>query len=179
MKKIIAILFAGLFALVFAACNNGGTPATTTSSPTQPTPGTDVDPGAREIYFSPNGVRMEMGAAPAPVLEALGEPKVTLECPSCALNAKDVDYTYPGFKLTVTYPEQGDDYITSIKLSDDTYTTPGGVTIGSTFEEVTAAYGTADKEETGFYYYIQDKSTLKITITNDQVAQILYEYDFD
>jgi len=174
MKKIIAILFAGLFIFALAACN-GDTPATTTTTAT-----TQAAAGpAQDIYFSPRGVKLEMGAAPAPVLEALGEPKTTLECPSCALNAMDIDYTYPGFRLTVTYPEQGDDYITNIKVLDDTYTIPGGVTIGSAPEAVFAAYGEGYEESNGFYKYTQGLSTLEISIVDGKVAQILYGFIFD
>jgi len=174
MKKLIAILFASLFAFALVACD-GGDPAPTGNTPAQPSAGA----AAQDIYFAPNGVKLEMGAAPAPALEALGEPNTTLECPSCALKAKDVDYTYNGFKLTVTYPEEGGDYITGVKLLDDTYTIPGGVTIGSTLEDITAAYGTDYEETNGFYKYTQDLSTLTFAIVNGQAAQIIYAYDFE
>lgn len=174
MKKLIAILLTGLLAFTLFACKDNPPDPSGNTTTTQSAQGP-----AQDIYFAPKGVKLELGAAPAPALEALGEPVVTLECPSCALQAKDIDYTYQGFKLTVTYPEQGDDYITGIKLLDDTYTIPGGVTIGSTSEAVFAAWGTADKEDNGFYYYTQGLSTLKITVANDKVTQILYEYDWD
>jgi len=174
MKKIIAILFAGLFVFALAACDDKP-PTTTTTKPTQASSGATQD-----IYFAPKGVKLEMGAAPAPVLEALGEPKSKLECPSCAIpNAMDTDYTYPGFKLTVTQPEKGAPYIANIKVSDDTYTIPGGVTIGSTPGEVFAAYGEGYEENNGFYKYTQGLSTLEFSIVDGRVAQILYGYVFD
>jgi len=180
MKKFIAILFAGLFILALAACDDD-TPTTTTidNNPTQSAPGTDVAPEVGDIYFAPGGVRIEMGAAPIPVLEALGEPEESEEVQSCALKAKDIRYKYPGFLLDVTYPEQGEDYVTGIRFTEDKYTTPGGVTIGSAFEEVTAAYGADYTEKNGFYKYTQGKSTLEFSIVNGRVAQILYGYNFD
>ncbi|MCL2298800.1 MAG: hypothetical protein FWC27_01480 [Firmicutes bacterium] len=176
MKKFIACLLVGLFALAFAACDNDNPPATTTENkPTQSTPGT-----AQDIYFAPKGVRLEIGMLPEGPLEALGEPKSTLECPSCAIpNAMDTDYNYPGFKLTVTQPEDGSPYIAAIQLIDDTYTIPGGVTIGSTLEEITAAYGTDYREDNGHYYYTQGLSVLHFATENGKVSQILYEYDLD
>ena len=174
MKKLIALVFAGLFVLALAACN-GDTPAQTTTNPAQTS-----SPAAQGIYFAPKGVKMEMGAAPAPVLEALGEPKNTLESPSCAIpDAMDTDYTYPGFKLTVTQPEEGEPYIANIKVLDDTYTVPGGVTIGSTPEEVFAAWGGGYEESNGFYKYTQGLSTLEFSIVDGKVAQILYGFIFD
>jgi len=173
-----------LFALaVFSACDSGD-PATTggasTQAPTQPGSGDPIGaPPAAGIYFSPMGVKLEIGAPPAPALEALGEPLSELPCPSCAMLAKDVDYRYDGFVLTVTYPETGDDYITGIRLSGDKYAIPGGVTIGSTLEEVLAAYGTDYQENNGFYTYTQGLSTLEFSIKDGKVVQILYGYDWD
>ena len=181
MKKIIAIVLSCMFTLaLFAACN-GGTTTPTDSHPTQTSTQGGSDPAGAiaEIFFSPGDVKLEIGAPPAPALaalkEALGEPLSELEQPSCALKAKDVDYTYDGFKLTVTYPEQGEDYITTVKLSSDKYTIPGDITIGSAPEEVFAAYGTDYRESNGHYYYTKGPSVLHILIMNGMVAQISFE----
>jgi len=182
MKKIIAFFLAGMFALALAACN-GDTPTTTGGDPTQPPtqsiPGSGGTPTQNEIYFAPNGVRLEIGALPAPALESLGEPVDTFESQSCAMNAKDVNYRYDGFVLTVTYPEQGEDYISSIKLTGDKYTIPGGITIGSAPDAAFAAYGTADREDGSFYYFARGICILNIKIENDKVSQIIFEYDWD
>jgi len=180
MKKLIAFLLAGMLILALAACG-GEKPAPTGTTPTQaPTQGGSDPAGViTELYFQPKGVKLEIGAPPAPALaalkEALGEPISELECPSCALQAMDIDYTYDGFKLTVTYPEQGDDYITTIKLSSDKYTIPGGITVGSAPEDVFAAYGTDYRENNSHYYYTQGLSVLHISIVDGKVAQIAYE----
>ncbi|MDR2688072.1 MAG: hypothetical protein LBB75_09990 [Oscillospiraceae bacterium] len=181
MKKLIALFLACAFALALAACG-GGPPTPTGNGSTQPT--ARPDPGAtQDIYFAPGGVRLEIGAPPAPALEALegvfGEPLDERDCPSCALQAKDIDYRYDGFVLTVTYPEKGDDYITGIKFTGDKYATPGGITIGSTPEEVFAAYGTDYRENNGHYYYAKELSVLHFAIVNGKVKQIAYEYDWD
>jgi len=181
MKKLIAILLACIFALaLFAACD-GDTPATTGNNPTQPSTQPDSGgPAVQGLYFSPKGVKLEIGAAPAPALaalkEALGEPLSELPCPSCALKAMDIDYTYDGFKVTVTYPEEGDDYITTVKLSGDNYAIPGGISIGSTAEEVFAAYGTDYSEKNGHYYYTEGLGVLHLAIANGKVTQIAYEH---
>jgi len=173
MKKLIAFLLAGMFALALFACN-GDRPGPTGNTPTTQSGSSP----AQDIYFAPKGVRIEMGAAPAPVLEALGEPKNTFESPSCALKAKDINYNYPGFVLTVTYPEQGEDYITQVQFDNDDYKTPAGITIGSAFEDVLTAYGTDYEEKSGHYYYTQGLSVLHFAIKNDKVAQLSFEYDF-
>ena len=92
---------------------------------------------------------------------------------------KDIRYKYPGFLLDVTYPEQGADYITAVRLTNDDYATPGGIRIASTLEDVLAAYGTGYKENNGFYKYTQGLSALEFSIKNGNVTQILYSYDFE
>jgi hypothetical protein len=140
----------------------------------KPTGGTGVQ---REIYFAPNGVRIDLGAPAEPILEALGEPLRFVEDPSYAHQEIDnTRYRYEGFDLTVIYPKQGSPLIADIKLTNDMYSIPGGITLGSTLEDVLAAYGTQDRKEHGFYYYTQDKSTLRIAIQDGMVVQILMDY---
>jgi len=180
MKKLIAFLLAALFVLALAACgDNPPTPTgnNPTQPPTQSVPTGDT-PAHSGIYFAPGGVRLELGADPVPALEALGDPLNTFESQSCALKAKDINYRYPGFVLTVTYPEQGDDYITQINLTNDDHKTPGGITIGSAFEEVVAVYGTDYREDNGHFYYTENLNTLHLAVTNGAVSQITYEYKF-
>ena len=177
MKKLIAILFTGLLAFALFACNDNP------PDPTGNTPTTQSSPGAaQDIYFAPKGVHIEMGAAPAPVLDALkdalGEPLKIFPSKSCALNAEDINYKYQGFELTVTYPERGEDYITGVRLLTDDYATPGGVRVKGTFEEVLAAYGTDYEENSGEYTYSQGLSRLKFMIIDGKAEQIIYEYDF-
>jgi len=176
MKKTIAFIIAALLALALFACGDN---KPTTTSPTTQSGGT---PTQSEIYFAPGGVRLEIGAPPAPALEALeaalGAPLDTFESESCALKAKDINYRYDGFVLTVTYPEQGEDYISGIDLSNDKYTVPGGVTIGSTEQALFADWGTDYEEKNGHYYFKKGMSVLHVAIANGKLAQITLEYDW-
>ena len=175
MKKAIAILLAGLFAFALFACGDKPpAPILTTQ------PGATTAAGLQtEIYFAPGGVRIEMGVPPTPVLNALGAPTSTLEVPSCALKAKDIRYIYPGFLLDVTYPEEGEDYITALRLTEDMYTVPGGITIKGTLAQIEAAYGTDYDADNGFYKYTKGKSTLEFSLVEGEVRQIRYNYLFD
>ena len=165
MKKIFAAALAVLLLAALAGC--GGDPKPT-------------NPGGNDgnFYFEAKGVRLAMGAEPAAALAALGEALHSFDCPSCAIDAVDTTYAYPGFELTITDPDRGENYITSVILKDDTYTTPEGVCIGSTLDEVLAAYGTDYKEETGFYTYTRGRSTLQFEIASGAVGQIQYDYLF-
>ncbi|MCL2494204.1 MAG: hypothetical protein FWE98_00935 [Oscillospiraceae bacterium] len=177
MKKTIAFFIAALLALALSACGDN---KPTTTSPTTQSGG---KPAQSELYFAPKGVRMEIGAPPAPALEALeaalGAPLDELECKSCAQKAKDINYNYDGFALTVTYPEQGEDYISGIDLSNDKYSIPGGITIGSTAEALFAAYGTDYEEENGHYYFKKGMSILHVAVANGKLSLIAFEYDWD
>jgi len=165
MRKTLAAALCALTLLALASCGGAENPTNPSGS-------------AFNFYFAPKGVQLVMGADPAAVLPALGEPLKTFPSPSCAINAVDTNYRYPGYVLTVTDPDKGGDYITSVQLSDDTYATAEGVYIGSGFDEVTAAYGTDYKEDNGFYTYTRGRSTLQFKITDGAVTQIVYDYLF-
>jgi hypothetical protein len=165
MKKTLAAALCVLALLALAACGGAENPTNPSGS-------------ALNFYFAPKGVQLVMGADPTAVLPALEEPLNTFPSPSCAVSAVDTNYSYPGYVLTVTEPDKGEDYITAIKLADDTYATAEGVYIGSSFDEVTAAYGTAYEEVNGFYTYTRGRSTLQFKITDGAVTQIVYDYLF-
>jgi len=170
MRKLFAFILSILLLAALAGC--GGGPA----KPTDP-----ANPGGGEpgFCFEPKGVKIVMGAHPDTALPALGEALHSFEKPSCAINARDTTYNYPGFDLTVTYPDRGEDYITNITFADDTYFTAEGITIGSDFDEVMAAYGTDYEEVKGHYTYTRGRSTLEIAIIGGAVEQIIYDYLFD
>lgn len=182
MKKYLALALALMLAFALAAC--GGNGGDTPTDPVNPISGTTANsssaPQITELYFEYNGLRMEIGMEPTQLLADLGEPEETKETKSCALNAKDVNYYYPSIRLTVTYPESGDPYLTNIKLEDDAVATPGNIKVQtSTLAEVIAAYGTDYKETSGAYTYTQGDGQLEFMIQNDLVIQIKYNYIFN
>ena len=173
MKKITAMLLASCLMLLASACgdgngDNGGGPTA------------NGQPARETFYFAPDGLKIAINAEPAPVLAALGEALDQFDSESCAVDAKDTTYRFQGFELTVTCPARGADYITGIRLLDDSFTTPGGVRIGSEAAEIFAAYGTDYRLNNNEYTFTRGLSILKIMVSADGlVSQIIYSYDWD
>ena len=114
-----------------------------------------------------------MNADAAPILEGLGEWENYAETTSCAFKGLDKTYSYPGFDL-YTYPLNGKDNVNSVYFVDDTVSTPEGIHIGSTKEEMEAAYGTDYEEEFGAYTYTKDKSRLQFLVTDGVIDSVEY-----
>lgn len=123
--------------------------------------------------FKTDKATVSMGAEAAPVIQALGTDVKTFEQESCAYQGKDVVYLYKGFELS-TYPVNGKQCIASIFFSDGTVSTPEGIKIGSTKQEVLKAYGSNYKEEFGVYHYTAGNTELVICTTKDVVDSIEY-----
>lgn len=108
----------------------------------------------------------------ADVLSALGKEQSYFEAASCAFEGLDKTYTYPGFQI-ITRPEGDKDYVNSILLTDDSVTTPEGLYIGSSKEEVMAVYGEGENSGSAIMY-TKDNVTLSFILENDAVISIEY-----
>lgn len=171
MKKL-AIVFAAM--LVLVGC--GGSEAETTKA--AETTGavsaetTAAQPQAADAFvFEANGVNVVMNAEAAPIVEALGEPRNYFESESCAFKGLDKEYTYGGFVLK-TYPMDDVDYVSSVTLMDDTVETPEGICIGSSLDDVKAAYGEGGSDTT--CQYEKGDSKLLIILDGGVVTSIQY-----
>ena len=168
MKKIFAAILCVLMLTALAACNGG-------TNPPSPTVPSNIS-SAGNFYFEVKGIRLTIGADPEAVLDSLGEARNTRVDNSCAEVAVETIYDFINYELSINEPAGGQPYIKSLSLKDDTYPTVEGIYIGSSFEEVTAAYGTDYAENNGFYTYTRATSTMQIQITNGAVSQLVYDY---
>jgi hypothetical protein len=109
------------------------------------------------------------------VIEKLGDPIDLVETPSCGGGAEpDREYTYAGFKFN-TVNENGVNKIVKIVLTDDSVSTPEGITIGDGREAVIETYG-ADYTEnaSGTLVYTDGETQLMFGITDGSVSAIHY-----
>ncbi len=177
MKRMQILLLVLALALALAAC--GGKPSEDdagadaaqsgdTSGGSVPTPKAGSD-----LVFSYKDCPLPMNAEFAPLLEYLGEPDKYFEAASCAFDGLDKTYTYGGVEI-ITYPNEDKDYVSSIRLLDNSASTPEGITIGSTPEEVTAAFG-EDYEERGDQY-VYENGDATLTVLFEDGAAISVEY---
>lgn len=112
-----------------------------------------------------------MNADASKVVEELGDPDDYFESESCAFEGLDKVYTYPGFHLN-TYPVEDKDYVLSVDFMDDTVETDEGISIGSTKDEVTEAYGEPAKETSSSLVYEKGDTEMTIGLDGDSVSSL-------
>ena len=177
MKNRKKFLFGALtlaFVLAAAGCGSGSsdTSQTADSSAQADSSDTTDDTAVSEGFvFEVDGVSIAMNAEADPIIEALGEYKSYFESESCAFEGLDKEYTYSGFVLT-TYPTDDVDYVSTVVFVDDTVETPEGITIGSSYDDVIAAYGESDSETT--CEYEEGDSQILILLEDGVVYSVQY-----
>lgn len=145
-----------------------------TSEDTLGKDGKDSKGDAVEGYsFLYNEVKILMNVDATPIIEALGESVSYFEAPSCAFQGLDKIYTYNGFEVS-TYPNNEQDYISSVYFLDDSVATEKGIYIGASLDEVIAAYGEGYTENSSEYTYTLGESKLSFIIEEDAVTAITY-----
>ena len=132
VKRILALAMCALLIFSLVACGDEGNDGSTT---------------APDYFIEHIGVKIEVGADAMPTIIRLGQ-YTREEGQACGTDEMDVYYTFSGFEIE-THIKGGDEYIRRIRLLDDSITTPEGVTIGSTREDVVAAYGKGYTEGSG------------------------------
>ena len=176
-KKIVLGLAVALSLVCLAGC--GGEKKTIngdvqTPGQTQESKETESQQANRKGYvFKSGSAVIDIDGDMAPVAEALGEPVSYFEAASCAFEGLDKTYTYAGF-VVETYPKNDKDLVSSIVIKDDSVKTPEGVTVGSTRDEMIAAYGENYAEEAGMLVYAKDGMKLMFLLKNDMVSSIQY-----
>ncbi len=188
MKKLLCVLLAAAALLSLTACAPGGEPAVKEPAPAtspavtqtpavQPegTEGTQSIPSeeAAGLAFVYNGTAIQPNAPAEPILSALGEPKSYTEETSCAFDGLDKTYFYGSFYLQ-TYPAADGERVFCLWLVDDAVTTPEGVYIGSTEQQVKDAYG-EDSMDGNSCIVTQGETKLTVILTDGVVSSIQYD----
>ena len=170
-KKVFAIALALTALLAFTACGDGDEKVI--DNKTGSTTGSDSETSTDGFVFEINGVSLPIGAEADDLIEALGEAKSVYEVPSCAFGDLDVIYTYAGFDVE-TYQEDSVNYISSISLTDDSVSTPEGLSLGDSYDKIAELYGepTSDDGATVLYRFTDMK--LMILVEDDAITSIQY-----
>lgn len=169
-KQIFAIAAAAALSLTLTAC--GGESAATPSSSVQPTEQTALSPHLTSYVFQVKDASISIDQNMTEVLDVLGEANSYFEAASCAFKGLDKTYTYSGFVIT-TRPDGDKDYVNSILLTDDSVTTAEGIYIGSSQDDVLAAYGQANVENDVIQYTLGN-TTLNFILKDGAVISIEY-----
>ncbi len=190
MKRLMSLALALLLTFTLAACGGGNEPSgkqeddnKQTSASTEPAQSEPADAAPQKEIPSPKAgsklvfvyreCPLPMNAEFAPLLDFIGESDSYFEAASCAFDGLDKTYTYSDVEI-ITYPDEDVDYVSSVRLLSNAAATPEGITIGSSKEDVVAAYG-EDFEAFGEQYTYEDgDAQLYILFENDAVVSLEY-----
>jgi hypothetical protein len=187
-KRTLTVLTAAFAAsvLLFTGCGSSertgdaGTSGNDSASVSDAETGNDdaaASAGAG-YQFESNGVSISVDVDVDPIVEALGEAKSVYEQPSCAGQGTSYAYSYSGFEIA-TYPDGDSNLIAYILIKDDTVSTPEGIDLSMTKDDVIAAYGegyTAEDLENGAELtYEKDGMTLNFFFDGENISSIEYD----
>ena len=155
MKRFISLVLALMMLACFVGCDGGSE--------------------VKNYVFKSGEVEIRVGGEANAVVPALGEAQNLVETPSCGGGTEpDREYTYAGFKFN-TVNENGVNKIVKIVLTDDSVSTPEGITIGDGREAVIETYGEDFTENaSGTLTYTDGATKLMFGISNGCVSAIHY-----
>ena len=177
-----ALLISALLAALLTGCA-AATPTaapTATSGPVAtPTPTLLSGPFTEaDLVLDVDGVPAVLLKDSAPVLAKLGKDYKYSEATSCLFVGMDktFDYTY---LQVFTIPKDTTDLLDGIYLLDDRYATARGIRVGASRDDVVAAYGARDGEDSLIYNVGGDPNDIsqpyvEFVFENGKVSAISY-----
>jgi len=155
--------------------NNSQQNSKITTKPTDP-PKQEGSFAASDAVFVYNNRQVVLNSDMDTVLAALGEADSMTSAPSCIGVGEDKTYHYDGFTIT-TYPRGGKDYVMEVKVLDAAIATAKGVHLGSTVDDMTAAYGSGYRTFGYIYaYQTNDNKSLQFFVEDGVITELSYAY---
>ena len=170
MRKMKGIFAAAVMVmgLSLAACGSSDSGSSSSGSSSS---GSSASSSSEGFSFTSGSTKIEVNADASAIVDELGDPDDYFESESCAFEGLDKVYTYPGFHLN-TYPVDDKDYVLSVDFMDDTVETDEGISIGSTKDEVTEAYGEPAEETSSSLVYEKGDTEMTIGLDGDSVSSL-------
>ena len=128
--------------------------------------------GGFTVAFA-DGRTVELGADAASI-EALGEYTDMFEAPSCVHEGFDRVYTYDGFSVTTSPDENGADYVAEVAVESSSCALENGLTVGSTVDDMAAAYGEDYTDSFGFITYELEGATASFVTDGGVITSIVF-----
>lgn len=123
--------------------------------------------GENDLIFVLNGAQYPLCSDAVPLLEALGGDYQMTAAESCVYKGEDKWFYSPDEDMPdimiATNPIDGKDVFYQIEIYGGDYATSKGIKVGSTFDDVKAAYGDGFYEKDGAHVYSlsQDADDIK------------------
>lgn len=158
--------------------NNNGSSQQSSKSTPKPTdpPKQEGSFAASDAVFVYNDRQVALNSDMDTVLASLGEANSMTTAPSCIGVGEDKTYHYDGFTVT-TYPRGDKDYVMEIKVLDAAIATAKGIRLGSSMDDMTAAYGSGYRTF-GYIcaYQTNDNKSLQFFVEDGVITEISYAY---
>ncbi|MBQ2473981.1 MAG: hypothetical protein II513_01400 [Ruminococcus sp.] len=158
--------------------NSGGSSQQSSKSTPKPTnpPKQEGSFAASDAVFVYNDRQVALNSDMDTVLASLGEANSMTTAPSCIGVGEDKTYHYDGFTVT-TYPRGDKDYVMEIKVLDAAIATAKGIRLGSSMDDMTAAYGSGYRTF-GYIcaYQTNDNKSLQFFVEDGVITEISYAY---
>lgn len=124
--------------------------------------------------FTAQGVSVKVDMDMDELAPKLGDPNSIFEAPSCAGEGISYIYNYIDYEIE-TYPAQdGKNRIAYVILKDDMVSTPEGIDLSMTREDVVLTYGEEYEEAENSIIYEKDGTKLYFVFDGDDIVSIEY-----
>lgn len=171
MKKIRTILLTGILAACLGTAS--AVPVFAWNWNTAASVETTKEDMGLVFTFEKTTIHMDDDAET--VFKTLTKSEDCFEQEGKSYKGTDRIYTYDGFELGTYEEEGGKEKIRKVVLLNDSVATPEGLTIGSSFEDMTTLYGTGYEKKDESYQYTAGNTRLKIVTKKGKVNTIVYE----
>lgn len=151
------------------------TPQNNTPAPQQQKPVGSFE--ASDLTFRFNGKSVVLDEDMNSVLSKLGNANNVFSAPSCHGDGEDKTYEYNGFTV-YTYPSGNKNLVLEITVEEPGLSTQKGVSVGSSVDDMVAAYGDGYSVSGNHYIYANGAKSLQFFVSGDTVTAIDYYYDF-
>jgi len=182
--KLFCLVLALILGLSLVACGTTESPAAETVRETAPEETAPVSEpvmettaeGGNEAFVCrlSDGREITLGGEADAVLASLGEYRDMLEAPSCIHDGYDRVYTYDGFSVTTSPDGNGKDTVTEFAVETSACVLDGGVTVGSTVDEMVASFGDDYTDSFGFIRYERGNTVLSFVTEDGAITSIVF-----
>lgn len=186
MKKsaavILSVSMAGM--MIFTGCgtgkagenraDTGQSKDSAQSDNTGSGTGADAQDTTGGYVFAAGSTQIAIGAEMSGIEAALGEPEDKQEMPACAGEGITTQYNYSDFQIH-TNTKDGKELVWSIILNNENASTPEGIGLSDSKEDIVSAYGSDYKEDCGIITYQKDGVRLMFIMDKDAVLTIQYD----
>ena len=121
-----------------------------------------------------------LGNVISDIKDVLGEPAMSYTAEACLPIGDDGNayiYDFSGVKAEC-YLQNEEHYIDRVTIESSKYSTPEGITVGSSKSDVEAAYGSASVQGNGDLEYNKGTYYLYFTMNGDSVSEIEYTLNY-